>query len=123
MYVSTLYALIFTYLFIYFLGPHLRHMEVPRSNWSYGCWPAPQPQQRWILNPLSEARDQTCLLVDTVRLFSAEPQRELLLCMLYTDWNHLPHKASRGENMGHNNYLFSYRQILPKAPTCFWSKG
>ena len=30
-----------------FLGSHLQHMEVPRlgSNWSYSCWPKPQPQQ------------------------------------------------------------------------------
>ena len=38
------------YLFIYlfsFLGPHLRHMEVPRlgSNWSCSCQPRPQPHQ------------------------------------------------------------------------------
>ena len=39
-------------LFVYFyifcsLGPHPWHMEVPRLGvqWSYSCWPAPQPQQ------------------------------------------------------------------------------
>ena len=26
-------------------------------NRSCGCWPTPQPQQRWILNSLSKARD------------------------------------------------------------------
>ena len=31
-----------------------------------------------ILNPLSEARDRTCVLMDAVRFISAEPQRELL---------------------------------------------
>ena len=35
--------------------------------------------QRWILNPLSEARDRTCLLLD-VRFVSAEPHWELLGC-------------------------------------------
>jgi len=30
-------------------------------------------QQRWILNPLSEARDQTCVLMDTSQIASAEP--------------------------------------------------
>ena len=30
-----------------------------RSNWSYSCWPTPQPQQHRILNPLIEARDRT----------------------------------------------------------------
>ena len=34
-------------------------------------------QQRQILNPPSEARDQTCVLVDTVRFVSAEPRQEL----------------------------------------------
>ena len=29
------------------------------SNWSHSCQPKPQPPQRWILNPLSEARDPT----------------------------------------------------------------
>ena len=33
--------------FLVFFGPHPRHVEVPSlgSNWSYSCWPAPQPQQ------------------------------------------------------------------------------
>ena len=33
-----------------FLGPYPQHMEVPRlgSNWSYSCWPRPQPQQHSI---------------------------------------------------------------------------
>ena len=41
------------------------HMEVPRlgSDQSYSCQPTPQPQQHRILNPLSEARDQTRNLV------------------------------------------------------------
>ena len=48
-------------LFIYlFLGPHPRHMEIPRrSNWSYSSRPTPQPRQCQIFNPLSEARNQT----------------------------------------------------------------
>ena len=28
-------------------------------------WPTPQLWQQWILNPLSEARDWTCILLDT----------------------------------------------------------
>ena len=55
-----------------------------RSNRSYSFRPIPQPQQcqiwarlcdlyrsswqRWILNPLSEARDQTCILIDTCQI-------------------------------------------------------
>ena len=31
--------------FLVFLGPHLGHMEVPRSNGSRSCWPTPQSQQ------------------------------------------------------------------------------
>ena len=61
------------------LGPHLWHMEVPRPgvksepqllsyttatamrdlNLPHSSW------QRWILNPLNEARDQTCMLMDS----------------------------------------------------------
>ena len=43
----------------FFLGPHLRHMEVPRLGVQLELQlpGSPQPQQRWILNPLREARD------------------------------------------------------------------
>ena len=34
-------------------------------------------RQHWILNPLSEVRDRTCILVDD-RFISTEPQQELL---------------------------------------------
>ena len=72
-----------TDLFFYFLGLHLRHMEVPRPRAeselqqpAYTTTTAtPDPsrvcnlhhssQQRWILNPLLEARDQTHILMDT----------------------------------------------------------
>ena len=54
---------IFFFFFLLFLWPHLWHMEFPR----------PQPcgiraissQQHWILNPLSKARDLTCILINT----------------------------------------------------------
>ena len=36
-----------------------------RSNRSHSCRPTPQPQQRRILNPLNEARDQTRILTGT----------------------------------------------------------
>ena len=34
-------------------------------NQSSSCWPTPQPQPRQILNPLSEARDRTHVLMHT----------------------------------------------------------
>ena len=47
--------------FLLFLGPHLWHIEVPRlgagSNQSCSLW------QFWILNPVREARDRTCILM------------------------------------------------------------
>ena len=66
--------------------PHLQHMEVPRlgvkpelqllayttvkATWDpssvYDLHPS--PQQHWILIPLSKARDQTPVLVDTSRI-------------------------------------------------------
>ena len=35
------------------------------SNWNCSHWPTPQPQQRWILNSLSKARDPSYSLMDT----------------------------------------------------------
>ena len=66
-----------------FLGLHLQHREVPRLGVeselqlrayttapatldpSCICDPHHSSWQWWILNPPSEARDQTCILVDT----------------------------------------------------------
>ena len=63
------------------LGPHPRHMEVPRlrvelelqlmaytiatAAWdlSHVCKPYHSSRQHWILNPLSMARDGTCVLM------------------------------------------------------------
>ena len=73
----------FLFLFFAFLGPHLQHMEVPRlgvkselqllacitatATWdpSSICDLYHSSQQHWILHPLSEARDQTHILMDT----------------------------------------------------------
>ena len=40
----------FTFFSLSFLGLRAWHLEVPRlgSNWSYSCWPIPQPWQRQI---------------------------------------------------------------------------
>ena len=35
-------------------------------------------RQRWILNPLSTARDQTRILMSTSQFITAEPQQECL---------------------------------------------
>ena len=61
--------------FFYFLGPHLQHVEAPRlgiesklqlpayttvkATWDSSCICDPNHSlwQRWILNPLNEARD------------------------------------------------------------------
>ena len=58
------------FLFSFFLGLHLPHMEVPRLgvNWSCGFQPTPQPQREGIFNPLNESRDQTHILMDTGRV-------------------------------------------------------
>ena len=79
------------YLFV-FLGPYLQHMRVPRlwveSDLQLPAYTTaratPDPnrvynlhhssQQCWILNPLSKARDWTCVLMDTVWFITAEPQ-------------------------------------------------
>ena len=71
---------------VFFLGPHLRHMEVPRlgveselqlpayatatatQDLSHLCDRHRSSRPCWILNPLSEARDRTHILVDTSRV-------------------------------------------------------
>ena len=76
--------ILFIFIFCFFLGPHLWHMEVPRlgvkleqqmtayarataiqglslcciCNLHHSSW------QHRILNPLNEARNQTCVLID-----------------------------------------------------------
>ena len=36
--------------FSFFLWLHMQHLEAPGlgGNWSYSCWPMPQPRQHWI---------------------------------------------------------------------------
>ena len=71
---SNLFFVCFVLVFCLFRA-HPWHMEVPRrgaENRSCSCMPTPQPQPRWILNPLSKA---SWMLV---RFVSAEPRWELL---------------------------------------------
>ena len=78
-----LYNLSFICLFVCFLGPHLWHMEISRigvglelqvqvyttakvmQDPSLICDLQHSSRQHWILNTLSEARDQTCILMAT----------------------------------------------------------
>ena len=58
-----------TFIFCFcFLELGLQHMEVLRlgAAWSSSCQPMPQPHQ--TLNPLSKARDQTCILTDSSQI-------------------------------------------------------
>ena len=60
-----------SFISFFFLGLHLWHIEVPRL----GVELEPQlpayttatamPDPSLVINPLSEARDQTCILMDT----------------------------------------------------------
>ena len=77
-----IFLIIFLFFFC-FLGLHLQNMEVPRlgSNWSRSCQPYATATAMWdpnhifdlhrssrqclILNPRSEVRDWTHILVDT----------------------------------------------------------
>ena len=44
-------------------------------------------RQRWVLNPLSKARDQTCIFVDTSWVhITAEPRWELFM-LIFKMWN------------------------------------
>ena len=65
--------------FFFFLWLHLWHPEVPRSKVEseLQVWPMPQTWQHQILNPLSDAGDQTHILTKTVSgLLPAEPQQK-----------------------------------------------
>ena len=89
-------------LFFFFLGPHLQHMEVPRLGvkselqrpayttgtamrglsqiFYLGC----SSRQRWILNSLREARDQTHILMDSMSGSEpSEPQGELSTTLFF----------------------------------------
>ena len=75
-------------LLFFFLWPHLQHMEVPRlgveselqllacttatatQDLSHICGLSCSLQQCWILNPLSEDKDGTCILMDTNRVLN-----------------------------------------------------
>ena len=77
------YLYLFIVFFLFFLGPHLWHMEVPglgvplelqlqayttataTLDPSCICNLCYNLQQGWILNALSKARDQTRILTDT----------------------------------------------------------
>ena len=80
---GSIHSLPFLDFFFFFLGPHPRHMEVPRlgaelelhlpayttatatRDPSCICNLRCNVRQCWILNPRSEARDRTCILMDT----------------------------------------------------------
>ena len=74
-------VVVFFFFFFGFLGPHARHMEVPRlgveselpayptatavPDPSHICNLHHNSRQRQILNPVNEAKDQNCVLMDT----------------------------------------------------------
>ena len=88
---------LFIYLAFWLFRATLQHMEVPRlgvelelqppayaratTTWDSSCVCNlhHSSQQRRILNPLSEARDQTQTLWMLVGLLTAEPRRQLLI--------------------------------------------
>ena len=91
----------------WFLGPHPQHMDTPRlevqselqlpatatATWDpYYIWNLRHSlQQCWIPNPLSEARDQTCILMDTSWICfhcttTGTPQSWFLLKPLSSVW-------------------------------------
>ena len=88
------------YIFFFFLGPHLQHMEVPRLgvNRSCSCRPTPQPQQHgiWAMSATyTTAHSNTGSLTHwarpgiepttswlLARFVSAVPQGELLHILL-----------------------------------------
>ena len=88
---ETVYSDLLPIFFFSLLRPHLWHMKVPRLGVKLELQlrPLPQPQQHqiwatsascaivwwqcWVLKPLSEARDQTRILRDSVRSLTCWP--------------------------------------------------
>ena len=88
-------SIFFLFLFLFFLGLHPQHMEVPRLGLeselqllayvTATAMPAPSracdlyhsSQQCWVLNPLSEARIEPATSWFLVRFVSAVPSWEL----------------------------------------------
>ena len=79
-----LFFFVFVFVFI-FLGPHSRHMKFPRlgvewelqlaytiatETWDPRHVCNHSPQEHQVLNPPSEARDRTRILMDTGRAFN-----------------------------------------------------
>ena len=63
-------------------------MEVPRLGITSdcSCQHAPQPQQRQVLNPMDEARNQTCILMDTsqvCKVLSHNRNSNIFLNLMY----------------------------------------
>ena len=94
-------------LFFFFLGLHLWHMKFPGYglNWSCTCQPTHSHsnagselclhrslQQHQILNPLSEARDQACILMDTSRVLNLLSHNRNSHCV-EQEWNLHPGTA------------------------------
>ena len=99
----------------FFLGPHVWHMEVPRLGSKSKLQPPAyttatamrgpshifglhhSSRQCLILNPLSEARDRTRILLILVRFIFTVPQQELqisavLNCLVCGTWYNRPNK-------------------------------
>ena len=84
--ITNMDSFLFSFLLFCFLGPHLQHMEVPRlgtesklqlpayttataaQDLSHACDLHHSSQQCRNHNPLIEARDRTCIPMDTSRI-------------------------------------------------------
>ena len=103
-------------------------MDVPRLgvelNWSCRCRPIPQPQQHHfcdlhhrsgqcqILSPLSEAREQTCILMDTSRVHNDSATMGTLVSVLFF-FNFL--RASSNKTILNDIYLTGLTYNFPQA--------
>ena len=58
------------FVFLFMAAPVAYGSSQARGWISCSCRPVPKPQQRQIFNPLSKARDQTCVLQDTSQILN-----------------------------------------------------
>ena len=71
-------------------------------------------QQHWILNPLSEVRDWTCILMDASRVqLTAEPQQDLRVVSTIKYSYHSARINHRNKLRGPRLYILTFHLLSP----------
>ena len=120
------WVVFFFFFFLVFLGPHPQYMEAPRLGVESELWtPAyatampdlscicglhHSSEQCWILNPLIEAKDQNCVLMNTSQIHfrwatMGIPDWIAFYCIF------LPHLRIHSSITGNLGYFYSLASV------------